>query len=304
VMMFGLPAACLAMYRTARPERRRAAGGLLLSLALTSFLTGVTEPIEFAFMFLAPPLYALHAILTGTAMVIMDWLGVRLGFGFSAGLFDYVLNYGKATRPLVLLPVGLAYFAIYYAVFRYVIVRFDLRTPGREAQPAVAAHAATPATQGAAGYVAALGGAANLESIDACTTRLRLVLRDRTKVNGDALRALGAAGSVNVGASGIQVVVGPVADQLASEIRACVADGQSPVNREAWFEALGGAGNVVRIDPVSGRVLVTVHDSMRVDEQALSRLGARGVARPSTTSVHVLHENAAAVGLSLAEASA
>jgi len=304
VMMFGLPAACLAMYRTARPERRRAAGGLLLSLALTSFLTGVTEPIEFAFMFLAPALYALHAILTGTAMVIMDLLGSRLGFGFSAGLFDYVLNYGKSTRPLVLLPVGLAYFAIYYAVFRYVIVRFDLRTPGREAQPVTTAAAATPSTQGAAGYVAALGGAANLESIDACTTRLRLVLRDRAKVDTEALRALGAAGSVNVGAAGIQVVVGPVADQLASEMRACVSSEAPRVDRAAWIAALGGAANIVRVDPASGRVLVTVQDTARADTQALTRLGARGVATPSPTSIHVLHENADSLGVCLAEADA
>jgi PTS system N-acetylglucosamine-specific IIC component len=112
VMMFGLPAACLAMYRSALPERRRAVGGMLLSLALTSFLTGVTEPIEFSFMFLAPILYALHAVLTGASMALMDWLGVRLGFGFSAGLFDYLLNFGRATRPWLLLPVGAAYFAL------------------------------------------------------------------------------------------------------------------------------------------------------------------------------------------------
>ena len=111
VMMFGLPAACLAMYHESKPERRRATGGLLASMALTSFLTGVTEPIEFTFMFLAPLLYAVHAVLTGLAMVLMDALGARLGFSFSAGLFDYVINYGQATRPWMLLPVGLAYFA-------------------------------------------------------------------------------------------------------------------------------------------------------------------------------------------------
>ena len=130
VMMFGLPAACLAMYRSAAPERRKAVGGMLLSLALTSFLTGVTEPIEFTFMFLAPVLYALHAVLTGIAMVVMDALGVKLGFGFSAGLFDYLVNYGLATRPLMLLPVGAAYFAIYYTTFRFCIVRFNLKTRG------------------------------------------------------------------------------------------------------------------------------------------------------------------------------
>src|SRR5262245_37344235 len=109
VMMFGLPAACLAMYQEAKPGRRRAVGGLLVSMALTSFLTGVTEPIEFAFMFLAPVLFALHAVLTGLAMVVMDLLQVRLGFSFSAGLFDYVINYGRASQPWMLLPVGLGY---------------------------------------------------------------------------------------------------------------------------------------------------------------------------------------------------
>ena len=132
VMMFGLPAACLAMYHTALPERRRAVGGLLGSIALTSLLTGVTEPIEFTFMFLAPLLYAVHALLTGVAFIIMNALHVRLGFGFSAGLFDYVLNFNRATRPLLLLPVGALYFALYYVLFRFVIVRFDLKTPGRE----------------------------------------------------------------------------------------------------------------------------------------------------------------------------
>ncbi len=130
VMMFGLPAACLAMYHAARPEKRAAVAGLLGSMALTSFLTGVTEPIEFSFMFLAPMLYVLHALLTGIAMVLMHLLGVHLGFGFSAGLFDYVLNFGLATRPWLLVPIGLAYFALYYGVFRFVIRRFDLQDAG------------------------------------------------------------------------------------------------------------------------------------------------------------------------------
>src|SRR5260221_4476956 len=134
VMMFGLPAACLAMYHPAPQARRKSVGGMLLSMALTSFLTGVTEPIEFSFIFLAPLLFALHAVLTGLAFVVMSLLGVKLGFGFSAGLFDYVLNFGKATRPLLLLPVGLGYFGLYYGVFRWAILRFDLKTPGRDAE--------------------------------------------------------------------------------------------------------------------------------------------------------------------------
>ena len=119
--------------------RRRAVGGLLLSMALTSFLTGVTEPIEFAFMFLAPALYAVHAVLTGTAMVLMDVLGVQLGFGFSAGLFDYVLNYERPRTRWSLIPVGLSTSTVYYGAFRYTIARFDLKTPGRDPEEAAAA---------------------------------------------------------------------------------------------------------------------------------------------------------------------
>lgn len=143
VMMFGLPAACLAMYRTAKPENKQAVGGLLFSMALTAMLTGVTEPVEFAFMFLAPALYAIHAVLTGLAMALMHALNIKLGFGFSAGLFDYLLNFGLSTKPLLLIPVGIGYFALYYVLFVFFIKKFDLKTPGREdAMVAVAAVAA------------------------------------------------------------------------------------------------------------------------------------------------------------------
>ena len=198
VMMFGLPGACLAMYHTARPERRRAVAGLLLSLGLTSFLTGVTEPVEFTFMFLAPVLFALHAIATGLAMVIMHLVGVRLGFSFSAGLFDYVLNFSHAQRPLLLLPIGAAYFALYYGVFRYCIVRLNLATPGREPDDATAAQplvSATPNSR-AQDFVTALGGARNLAEVEACTTRLRLVLNDNTAVDEATLKRLGALGII------------------------------------------------------------------------------------------------------------
>ena len=139
VMMFGLPAACLAMYHAAPKHNRAKVGGVLLSMALTSFLTGVTEPVEFAFMFLAPVLYLLHAVMTGLSLVIMDALNVKLGFGFSAGLFDYVLNYGKSTNPILMLPIGGVYAAVYYGLFRFFIARFDLKTIGREDEAAAPA---------------------------------------------------------------------------------------------------------------------------------------------------------------------
>ena len=233
VMMFGLPAACLAMYHSALPERRRAVGGLLGSIALTSILTGVTEPIEFTFMFLAPALYAVHALLTGVAFVIMNALHVRLGFNFSAGLIDYVLNFSYATRPLWLLPVGAGYFALYYGLFRFVIVRFDLKTPGRdrgETHPAVSA--AAPSEQAGA-WVAALGGPANLRSVDACTTRLRLVVNRQAAVNVDALKQLGARGLVRPSSEALQVVVGTVADRLAGEIRGALQSAAGTPEPEA-----------------------------------------------------------------------
>ncbi|MCG2842106.1 N-acetylglucosamine-specific PTS transporter subunit IIBC [Sandaracinobacter sp. RS1-74] len=300
VMMFGLPGACLAIYRSALPERRKAVGGMLLSMALTSFLTGVTEPIEFSFMFLAPALYALHALLTGLSMALMDWLGVRLGFGFSAGLFDYVLNYGKATRPLLLIPVGLGFFAFYYALFRFAIRRFDLKTPGRE--PEAAGTVAVAAGERGAAYVAALGGAGNLVSIDACTTRLRLVLADPAKADEAALKALGAKGIVRPGSRALQVVLGPMADLVASEMRAAAgASAQAPagaapaeeapagtVSAEPLLLALGGRGNLVAHHAASSRLRVELADPAKVDEAALVAAGVRAIARPAPAVLHLI----------------
>ncbi len=296
VMMFGLPAACLAMYRSARPERKKAVGGMLLSLALTSFLTGVTEPIEFTFMFLAPVLYAVHAVLTGLSMVLMDALNVRLGFSFSAGLFDYVLNLDRATNAWLLLPIGAAYFALYYGLFRFFIRRFDLRTPGRESEAS-----ALPATSivgtGAAAFVAALGGRENLVTVDACTTRLRLELVDRSHIDEAALRALGARGFITVGTHGLQVVVGPIADQVAGDIRGWLARGDAPsapvkLDAAALREALGGAANLGEVIARESRVLVRVRDASKVRFEALHVSGVRGVARGAEGSMHLLHADA------------
>jgi PTS system N-acetylglucosamine-specific IIC component len=296
VMMFGLPAACLAMYRAAHSARRRAAGGLLLSMALTSFLTGVTEPIEFTFLFLAPALYALHAVLTGTAMVLMDVLGVRLGFGFSAGLFDYVLNYGKATQPLLMLPIGALYFAIYYFAFRWVIRRFDLPTPGREPEEGAPAAVAGEPAAGDADWVAALGGAANLRDVDACMTRLRVRVLDAARVDERALKRLGARGVVRLGADALQVVVGPVADQLAAGIRRGlrIVPGLGTPDPMLLLAALGGAANLREVRAASTRLLIAVADDERVDEAALDAAAPRGYARAAPGRVQVLVGPAAA----------
>lgn len=277
VMMFGLPAACLAMYRNALPERRKAVGGLLLSVALTSLLTGVTEPIEFLFIFLAPMLFALHAVLTGLSMAIMDALGVKLGFGFSAGLFDYVLNYSLATRPLLLLPVGAAYFVLYYVTFSWCIRRFNLATPGRDPKEAAGPAPAAPGERGEQ-FVAALGGAANLKSIDACTTRLRLSLSDPVAIDEPALRALGARGIVRPGGDSVQVVVGPIADQLAGEMRGAAAfapQAARPNLAGAIADALRPAG-IRAIEPRGSRLLIELDDPSRISAADLDCLGARG----------------------------
>ena len=323
VMMFGLPAACLAMYHTALPERRPMVAGLLLSIALTSFLTGVTEPVEFSFMFLAPGLYAVHALLTGLSFIIMNALDVRLGFGFSAGLFDYILNYKFATHPLLLLPVGTVYFGLYYGIFRFAILKFDLKTPGREdldsaAQAAPEAASAAGAVERACSYVTALGGAANLESITACTTRLRLTVRTHQTIDAAALKRLGARGIIRPTATSVQVVVGPTADQLAGEIREAMASmrkespaiaalhpafagappraisaapaGPAPAKDilQGLLAALGGRANVRSIEPASSRLRITVASTSAVDSAAIRKLGVRGVAIAASDCVHVI----------------
>jgi PTS system N-acetylglucosamine-specific IIC component len=303
VMMFGLPAACLAMYHEARPERRKAVGGMLLSLALTSFLTGVTEPIEFSFMFVAPLLYAIHAVLTGVSMAMMDALGIRLGFGFSAGLFDYMLNFGLATRPWLLLPVGAAYGLLYYGLFRFFIRRFDLATPGREKADLAEAGAASVGGARGAAFVTALGGAANLVSVDACTTRLRLIVADQQAIDDAALSTLGARGIIRPSANAAQVVLGPVADLVAEEIRGALADEggaaiappappppAAPENAAlpvAVLAALGGEANLRRVDALHGRFRVELADAAQVDEPALVA-ATRGIARPRPDICHIL----------------
>jgi PTS system N-acetylglucosamine-specific IIC component len=323
VMMFGLPAACLAMWRSARPERRAAVGGMLASLALTSFLTGVTEPIEFSFMFLAPALYALHAVLTGASMVLMNALGVRLGFSFSAGLFDYVINFGKASRPLLLIPVGLAYAGVYYAAFRFAIVRFDLKTPGREPEGEATVAVRSDVPRGRA-FVDALGGAANLASVDACTTRLRLVVADQTRVDEPALKGLGARGLVRPSPKDLQVVLGPIADEVAREMRAALANAPAAtlatisapavqsaelpagpadaVTAAGLLAALGGPQNLTGVDAVANRLLITLANLTGVDEPALKALGVRAIARTGASRLQlILGEDAAPLGGALAQ---
>ncbi|WP_322103643.1 N-acetylglucosamine-specific PTS transporter subunit IIBC [Paraburkholderia sp. J41] len=333
VMMFGLPAACLAMLHEAPKEKRAMVAGLLMSMALTSFLTGVTEPIEFTFMFLAPVLYAIHAVLTGLSLAICSLLGIKLGFTFSAGFIDYVLNYGLSTHGWEAIPLGVAYAIVYYALFRFFIRRFNLPTPGREvATGDAAADAPVPdlATAAAGGsatrasrYIEALGGAANLKVVDACTTRLRLSVADPARVSEPALKANGARGVLKRGGESVQVIIGPEADIIADEIRGEIARGVGATavkaapavelaaraerlerveqaaqasaapaagpldpNPSRWIAVLGGASNIVSLDVVAAtRLRVVVRNASAVDRAALGALDTVWV---TTDTLHIV----------------
>ncbi|MBM7412567.1 PTS system N-acetylglucosamine-specific IIC component [Clavibacter michiganensis] len=244
VLMFGLPAAALAMIHLSNPAQRKAAVGILGAAGLTAFLTGVTEPLEFAFMFAAFPLYVVHALLTGLSLAIANLLDIHLGFSFSAGLFDLLL-YGTAPAAKnigLLVIMGVVYFAVYYVLFRLVIKRWNLRTPGREdvaapvdeaartdADSAAAAGLAAAAPPAAAPVVdasaptaerliQAFGGRDNLVLVDACITRLRVEVADRTLVDHARLKELGAAGVMEVG-DNVQAVFGPRAESLKDAMR-------------------------------------------------------------------------------------
>jgi PTS system N-acetylglucosamine-specific IIC component len=236
----------------------KVAAGILLSAALASFLTGITEPIEFSFMFVAPVLYVVHAILTGTAMAVCYLLNIKIGFGFSAGLIDYVLNFSKAntTNPLLLLLVGLAYGVIYYFVFSFFITRFDLATPGRgeastglsadwilpesqrrpratataeqKAVPAGTAAAEDPDTVLAGQVLSALGGKENVQSVEGCITRLRLFVNDPNQIDEARLKSLGASGVIKRGKVA-QVVMGTQSDRIASRMNRIMSGVEEPV---------------------------------------------------------------------------
>jgi PTS system N-acetylglucosamine-specific IIC component len=232
-------------------------------------------------------------------MGLMHWLGVHLGFGFSAGLFDYVLNFSLSTRPWLLLPVGLVYFGLYYGLFRYFIVRFDLKTLGRETDEAMVASPAEIAGGAPAhAWIQALGSAKNLRSVEACTTRLRLVVSDAAQLNEPALKALGSRGVLKLADGAVQVVVGPVADQLASEIRAALKQGPVAAPQAAGaapdagllarvLDALGGRGNIAELELRSSRLCISVREPAVIDEAALASV-VRAVARPAPRTIHLV----------------
>ncbi|XOY30433.1 PTS glucose transporter subunit IIBC [Proteus cibi] len=213
--MFGLPAAAIAIWHSARPENRVKVGGIMISAALTAFLTGITEPIEFSFMFVAPILYVIHAILAGLAFVICILLGMRDGTSFSHGLIDFIVLSGNSSKLYLFPIIGILYAITYYSIFRFLIVKLNLKTPGREVEDKNAKQADKSAM--GQSLVVAFGGKDNISSLDACITRLRIGVKEIEKVDRDELKRLGAAGVVVVG-SGIQAIFGPKSDNLKTEM--------------------------------------------------------------------------------------
>ena len=248
-MMFGLPGAALAMYKCAKPEKRKAVGGLLGAAALTSLLTGITEPIEFTFLFVAPILFVVHAIFAGLSFMLMGMLNVFIGMTFSGGLIDFTLfgllpaGAGVATNWYWVLVVGVIYFAVYYFVFSFLIKKLDLKTPGRDDEEEVklyskkdfqerhgASAESTTQTTGTDEWkekaplvLEALGGAENIENLDACITRLRVEVADTSKVDKDRLKTLGAAGVMEV-KGGVQAIFGGNSNTLKNHILDIIGD--------------------------------------------------------------------------------
>lgn len=220
IMMFGLPAAALAMYHCADAKNKNKTFSIMLAAGMASFFTGITEPLEFSFMFLAPMLYVIHAVLTGISMYIaasMEWMA---GFGFSAGFVDFVLSSQNplATQWYMLILQGLVFFGIYYTVFRFAIIKFNLRTPGRGEEEANAIE--TNIETLTEDYITAIGGAENILEVDNCITRLRLSVKDSSIADKGTLKQLGAAGVVTIGKGGLQVIVGlGKVDKVAEQMK-------------------------------------------------------------------------------------
>lgn len=247
LMIFGLPGAALAMYKCAKPEKRKVAGGLLLSAALTAMLTGITEPIEFTFLFVAPVLYVIHSIFAGAAYMLMHMLNVGVGMTFSGGLIDLtlfgILQGNAETHWINIVLVGIVYFAVYYFLFTYLIKKFDFKTPGRDDEEEVKLYtradvnakkegqAESQDNQVSAMILKGLGGEENLSDLDCCATRLRVTVKDASKVSESLLKSSGAAGVIIKG-NGIQVIYGPRVTVIKSNLEDFIASGVKVVLAE------------------------------------------------------------------------
>jgi len=322
--MWGLPAAAIAIWHSAKPENRAKVGGIMFSAALTSFLTGITEPIEFAFLFVAPVLYGLHAILAAVAYLVCIELGIKHGMTFSHGLIDYVVLFEMSTHGLWLLLIGPLWAALYYSVFRFAINRFNLMTPGREVD-AVDAVVIENGGQGTEGgmplqLTLAFGGKSNINTLDACITRLRVGVNDINKANQEQLKALGAAGVVVVG-NNVQAIFGPHSENLKTDMEAYLqragseadlvpahsvatevmkkntladarqnaCDAQLSDKVGTMISALGGAVNIKRADAFAATRLRLELDKLEpINESQLEAAGITGIMRLAGQTLHLI----------------
>lgn len=316
--MFGLPAAAIAIWHTAKPENKVAVGGMMVSAALTSFLTGITEPIEFAFLFVAPVLYFIHALLAASCQFVANTLDMHMGFTFSQGGIDFLmfnLIGDKSKGAWYVFILGPIYAAIYYSVFRFVIVKFNLKTPGRE--DAAEEGSAQAMGEGKSGkardLVIAFGGRANIKSLDACITRLRIAVADPAKVDQARLKALGASGVVVVG-NGIQAIFGPLSENMKGDMEdylkstgaeadlvapaasaaapaaaAVGANAQQKARAEKIRAALGGAGNVKKLEALAAtRLRVELADAGKMDAAALKNAGVQATMPVEGGAMHLI----------------
>ena len=320
--MMGLCGACLAIYLTAKPKKRTDTGSIMGSAALTSFLTGITEPIEFSFLFVAPLLYIVHVILAGLAFPILYLLGNRLCYSFSHGTIDYVLFYALGIKPWMVLLIGPIYFLVYLGAFYGLIKFFKMKTPGREEEeiaPEVLAPTvlANKEQEFARQLVLAFGGRSNIKSVDACITRLRVGVQDQGKVNQGRLKALGAAGVVVVGnnmqaifgpkSEGYKInideylkVAGPEAELSETELIATAATAPQPETvklrdpaaadkARGFIQGLGGAKNIKKVEAVAEtRLRVVVGNEGQVNDTTLQTAGVNGIMRLPNRILHLI----------------
>ena len=315
--MFGLPAAAMAIWHTAKPENKVRTGSIMISAALTSFLTGITEPLEFSFMFVAPVLYVVHAVLAGLAFPIMYLAGGLLGYTFSHGFIDYVLFLPLHTRPWLVFVIGPIYAVVYYILFRTLIRMFNLKTPGREREEVSRDERREDvATSFAQQLVLAFGGKSNIKDLDACITRLRVGVEDIGKARQDKLKALGAAGVLVMG-NNMQAIFGTRSENLKTdmeeylatagpeaelteasvrdveyepkEVKPKLRDPEAPQKARDFIAGLGGGDNITKVEECAEtRLRVIVADEVDIDEAALHAAGVVAVLRLGDGMLHLL----------------
>ncbi|MEH6463614.1 MAG: PTS glucose transporter subunit IIBC [Shewanella psychromarinicola] len=301
--MFGLPAAAMAIWHTARPENRVMVGSIMISAALTAFLTGITEPIEFAFLFAAPLLYVVHALMAGLAYVLVNMFGVVHGTSFSHGLIDFLVLSGHSQKIWLLVVLGLIYAALYYVVFRFLILKFDLKTPGR--MDVELELVSSEGTERARNFIEAFGGPENLVNVDSCITRLRMDVRDTSKVDQARLKQLGASG-VLISGNAVQAIVGTIAEVSRTEIDEMLASGgylaatPTPViatatvnisakDREQAQAILPLLGDVSSCRAIAdNRLRLEVKDASLLDSTALQAHGIEAVLVLNPNLVHLI----------------